>query len=734
MKFKVLMSILLAGSLLWAQNNALDFDGTDDEVSMSLIDFTSTDKISISAWVKPDNVNSLQNVVEIGDANGHALWLNANGGFFAGSVFATSGWDIVTSGNSILAQNKWQHIAYTYDGTNQKIYLNGVEVGTNSIAEEFAASPTGDSGISEESGPFSGTIDEVRFWNDARTETEIRQNMYQELSNPAGETNLVAYYKFNETSGTSSADSKGSNTGTLTNMAGSEWTTSSAIFGPKNCLNFDGTDDYILMPNLTETSSGTIEMWISPEATGAENPIYGNGPVGSLSMALRVTSSYELRFSVHDGSWHEINSNVNTISTTGWTHIAATWNGSTGSVYVNGVFQKSGNCSTITTFVGNCNLGGSTILGSMDYFSGKIDEFRVWDDLRSETEIRENMCKTLTGNESNLVAYYNFDNATGTTLQDFSGNGNDGTLTNMANDDWVASAAFNTWLNSTSTSWATASNWSRGIVPGSSDNTGIYSYSGGSEPALAGSTFVKIIYLAPSSSLTLNAGITITEMLILDNNLDLNGQTVALGNGKLLVEGNGRIIGSSGKIRMANNTSAPLSSENFGGLGAEITTAIDPVSLTVERGHAAQTGGGNNSILRYYDITPSTNTGLNATLVFHYEDAELNGLTEANLDLYKSTDGGSTWTNMGGTVNTTDNTVTLAGIDGFSRWTLGGSGDQSLPVTLLSFSAANSHNGVILEWETASEIDNRGFILRRQVEAANIESTVSRQSNSDKIA
>jgi hypothetical protein len=86
------------------------------------------------------------------------------------------------------------------------------------------------------------------------------------------------------------------------------------------------------------------------------------------------------------------------------------------------------------------------------------------------------MCKNLTGNEAGLIAYYTFDNTSGGMLQDFAYNDealNDGTLYNMDNAGWVSSSAFNTWLNTSSSSWSTASNWSNG-VPSSTGNVGIY--------------------------------------------------------------------------------------------------------------------------------------------------------------------------------------------------------------------------------------------------------------------
>ena len=72
---------------------------------------------------------------------------------------------------------------------------------------------------------------------------------------------------------------------------------------------------------------------------------------------------------------------------------------------------------------------------------------------------------------------------------------------------------------------------------------------------------------------------------------------------------------------------------------------------------------------RVISIEPTNNSGLNATYIFHYEDADLNGMPEDQLQLYRSTDGGSTWVAMGGVVDPVNNTITVTGVDHFSHWT-----------------------------------------------------------------
>ncbi len=155
--------------------------------------------------------------------------------------------------------------------------------------------------------------------------------------------------------------------------------------------------------------------------------------------------------------------------------------------------------------------------------------------------------------------------------------------------------------------------------------------------------------------------------LNLENNIDLIGQTITLGNEITLNEASGRFYGTTGDITTTRNLNN-ISAVNVAGLGATLTTTADMGATTVTRGHTNQSWGEKNSVLRYYDIAPENNTGLNATLTYNYMDNELNGLTENKLFLYKSTDGGFAYSCEGGTVNTSTNIIILSEIGDFSRW------------------------------------------------------------------
>ena len=178
----------------------------------------------------------------------------------------------------------------------------------------------------------------------------------------------------------------------------------------------------------------------------------------------------------------------------------------------------------------------------------------------------------------------------------------------------------------------------------------------------------------------------VTGTLSLANGqLDLNGKAIILGPSGLLTETAGNtVFGTSGVITTTRTLNAPSSSTNIAGFGVGIGSAANLGSTIVTRGHAVQGGAGLSGIKRYYDITPATNTGLNATLVFRYDDSELNSIPEVNLLLFKSTNAGASWSSAGGTVNTTDNTLTLTGVNDLSRWTAGVSGPitttRSIPI------------------------------------------------------
>lgn len=699
-------------------NNALNFDGTDDYVSTADIDNSLT-AFTIEAWVKWDPSSS-SDVNFICGKEVEQMELHTGGGAGANGIRFIPTTGVYLDASNVLPTGRWTHITAVYDPSISlaKMYINGLQVTLTSNGPNPVGTAINNTATvfeignrSDGSYRFKGSIDEVRIWSGVRSELQIRQNMYCELSNPAGETNLVSYYKFNENSGTSLADSKGSNTGTLTNMTGNEWFTSPAMFETRNCLKVNGSSNYGTIPaNASlQNSVFTVEFWMqmdAPSTTWAG--IIDNGRDANRNWYFfPVPGSYTIIFGVGSGSgvaeiWMGIDNSD-------WHHIAGVFDGTTMYLYLDGVLNQTAT-ATIGTSMRNIIIGKRD--GYSQYYNGKLDELRIWSDVRTAAEIRENMFYHLTGQEANLVAYYPFDVNTGTAFPDFSSNRNDGSL---SSGSWVTSDAYNVWLSTSSTNWSLASNWSRGSVPGTTDNVGILNYY--NEPVINVSPVLTNLYIGSGTSSSLASSLNITRNFIIDQDIDLNGQTITLGSNATLYEYNGSLYGSTGQIQTTRSLSA-ITAQNVGGLGAIITTAANMGTTTIIRKHSPILGTGISSIKRFYSIAPTTNTGLNATLTFSYRDAELNGNAEANLHLYKSSDAGVHWTDMGGTVNTSNNTILLSSIDGFSWWTAVEAG-ATLPVELLTFDGKWNNNSIDLSWSTATETNNAGFILYRSSDNLN---------------
>jgi len=119
--------------------------------------------------------------------------------------------------------------------------------------------------------------------------------------------------------------------------------------------------------------------------------------------------------------------NINTRAV--WSHFALVKNGTALQVYWNGVLiYTTTSTTTFTNYQSDLQLPG----GQPQPFVGQIDEFRIWNAVRSATQIKTYMNRTLTGNEPGLMAYWDFNEGAGTTANDKTGHGYTGTMATPA--------------------------------------------------------------------------------------------------------------------------------------------------------------------------------------------------------------------------------------------------------------------------------------------------------------
>lgn len=157
---------------------SLSFDGLDDYVNT--LDDDSLDitgDITVEAWVKPADRSAFHSIIQAGPTHpsSYSLYQRAHtDNDFTFYINPDGTYHSVTFGNYVAGN--WYHIAGTWDGTNIKGYLNGVEytptpVTGSTIKNFIGVQISSDRELSP--GFFNGTIDEVRIYNRALSLNEI---------------------------------------------------------------------------------------------------------------------------------------------------------------------------------------------------------------------------------------------------------------------------------------------------------------------------------------------------------------------------------------------------------------------------------------------------------------------------------------------------------------------------------------------------------------------------------
>jgi len=344
----------------------------------------------------------------------------------------------VTNRNYIeadIVENKWQYVVMTYNGSTQRLYLDGKLMSSATVS--LASLDTTNLWIGGAIG-FSGLIDEPKIFPYARTKAQIQQDYNAGLAGISASEGssasfgdgtdkwmsegLVGWWKMDETSWNGTAGEVKDASGNGNNGASVNGTTTgNGKFGSGGI--FDASNDYVNMGNLANfqfihSDSFSMSTWIrTNDTSGFEHIIgktYGNYRLAKNNGALsfRIDSN---------GLIAETGSILNT---TDWFNVVTVYDGNTknAKVYVNGKQEASAtNTSTDWTAThGDFQIGNST--GESYYFNGGIDEARVYNRALSPAEVRR-----LYDWAPGPVGHWKMDEKTGTTANDSSGNGNNGT-------------------------------------------------------------------------------------------------------------------------------------------------------------------------------------------------------------------------------------------------------------------------------------------------------------------
>ena len=217
-----------------------------------------------------------------------------------------------------------------------------------------------------------------------------------------------------------------------------------------NALDFDGNNDHADVNGVNIAgSSFTVEAWAKRKSSSSDDYILGLGTNSNnhgLHFGFRSNNTFTFAF------WFNDANTTTTYTDTLWHHWAGTFdvNTNTQKIYRDGILVASHITNSDFVGTGVFRIGG-TPWDMNTLFNGAIDEVRVWNIVRTATEINASMNIELTGNESGLISYYNFNqgvaggnNTSITTLTDNTNNGNDGTLSGFsltgATSNWIEGA------------------------------------------------------------------------------------------------------------------------------------------------------------------------------------------------------------------------------------------------------------------------------------------------------
>lgn len=258
--------------------------------------------------------------------------------------------------------------------------------------------------------PYGVTLDTTTVANGAHTvravardaagnatSTADRAFTINNASTPAPMA-VLAYYPFDQTSGTSATDSSGHNyTGTLVN--GPVWTTGRVGSG---ALQFDNVNDRVTLPLDVPGAEGaaiTVAAWVKPSTIADDGVIIAKDRSGFAQWKLRMdgrsgnNGKNNLSFSV-SGSGKNVSatSDAEVMADLNWHHVVGVYDGAQVYVYMDGVSVDStpnAMTGTINNYAHQVCIGTSgPTCNESGYFGGLIDDVRIYDRALAPAEVQ----------------------------------------------------------------------------------------------------------------------------------------------------------------------------------------------------------------------------------------------------------------------------------------------------------------------------------------------------------
>ncbi len=348
---------------------------------------------------------------------------------------------IISSG--VVNDGSFHHLAIAYDGTYEIVYLDGTAIGSVALTQDPYANAyyyqlgTGyTSGWAGGNGGwynFTGKIEEVNIYQRPLSPQEI-STAYQ-----AGKSGLT----LSQVTGLTATQT----TTIIVNATAPPPVAMPAPTAAGSALHFDGINDYVSVgnsPTLHSNDQLTIEGWFEVDSFPRQwqNILFKGQATGSNNReyALWVNNTGYLLFTYGSTTTaYSIQTAAGAVQAGQWYHFAAVLDvqAGTSELYLDGQLDASGSIDSS----GILNSGGPLQFGRAvedwdNGLAGSLDDIRIYDVARSQAAIQSDMLTPLTGTASQLraaglVGYWNFNENGGNTVNDLTGNGNNGIFSSL---------------------------------------------------------------------------------------------------------------------------------------------------------------------------------------------------------------------------------------------------------------------------------------------------------------
>jgi hypothetical protein len=281
----VVLFTLITSAIARAQNKVLELDGNGSYVELPQNIFTNLTEATVEAWAKWDSLRGFSRVFEFGAGyQSMSLFNHANTPDLRFNLYPQlARYDqsllYIVRVNGLIQPHEWIHLAAVSGPGGMKLYANGVLMGEHTNAASFAdihVTQTNYFGRglvgNTTDRDFRGQMDEIRVWNHRRTEEQVRDNMFKQLTGK--EPGLAGLWNFDD--GTANDSSSNAYPGTLVGNArvvtvDLPTNLQFAASPPRDLRNFSSspptqantTPPPMQAANVPATSWGTEAWWIA---------------------------------------------------------------------------------------------------------------------------------------------------------------------------------------------------------------------------------------------------------------------------------------------------------------------------------------------------------------------------------------------------------------------------------------------------------------------------------------